>query len=277
MCQTCGKHFSERLWYLEPEKHRIRSDGLLKDIINKNMISLVILGFQLIKKKQPYGAEPLPGISQRLLNWFARTVHGMQALPDLDSAFRTIDLAEEVALVPCLCRKASDPNLPPAWHCIGMNMTAKICYQKPSAYPVRVISKQEAKDITAARRAQGAYQAVGWQWDANVAWVCNCDQYCGAHRAPELDWGLTPSYVAARLVQPEACNGCQECERWCLRQGALTFGKDGRPVIDEAFCRGCGLCIEHCPQEALGFVPREIFYDVMTKTVRDLGKEVARV
>ena len=270
--------FGERLWYLEPEKNRIRSEGLLKDIVNKNMISLVTAGFLLVKNKQSYGSKSLPGISQRLLKWITRKVHGVQAVPNLETAFQVIDQAEEVALIPCMCRQALNPELPLAWHCIGLNMIARVSYQKPSAaHPVRVISKQEAKDITAARRAEGAYQAVGWQWDANVNWVCNCDQYCGAHRTPEIDWSLTPSYVASKLVDPKSCDGCQECERWCLRKGALTFGKDGLPVIDEALCRGCGLCIEHCPQEALGFVPRQIFYDLTTKTVRDLGKEVARL
>jgi MinD superfamily P-loop ATPase len=57
----------------------------------------------------------------------------------------------------------------------------------------------------------------------------------------------------------------------------LTYGEDDRPVINEALCRGCGLCIENCPQKALGFVPRQVYYDVMTKTVRALGKEMIRM
>ena len=57
----------------------------------------------------------------------------------------------------------------------------------------------------------------------------------------------------------------------------MTFGRDGRPVIEEALCRGCGLCIEHCPQEALNFVPRQFVYDLTTKTIRDLGKGIVQV
>ena len=83
---------------------------------------------------------------------------------------------------------------------------------------------------------------------------------------------MIPSFVVASLVKPGACSGCQECARWCSRAGALTFAADGQVVINESLCRGCGMCIEHCPTKALGFVPRQVFYDVLTKTVRPLGK-----
>ncbi len=270
MCLTCGAHVTERLWYLESEKHRIRSLGLLRDLVGQNIDSLVLAGLHIIRKKQPYGPDRLNSISRSLLDWFALTVHGTQVLPDLDSALQVIERANELALIPCPCRRVLAPELPPAWKCIGLNLAARVYFRHQAQNPVRAISKEEAREIVATWRGQGAMQSAGWLWDANVIWLCNCDQYCGSHRAYELTWGMVPSFVVSHLLRPEQCQGCQECARWCLRPGALSFGPDGRVIVDEALCRGCGLCIEHCPNSALGFVPRKTFYDVLTRTIRPL-------
>jgi len=277
MCLTCGKHVAEQLWYLEPEKHRLRSLGLGRDAISYNLNPLIMSALKLIKRKQPYNTNPFTGISKWLLNWFGKTIHGVQALPDLDSAFQVIDMANEVSLTPCICRQALAPDQPPAWKCIGLNIAAQVQFQREAKEPVKAISKQEAKDITTEWRQRGAFQSAGWLWDANVIWMCNCDEHCGSHRVSELEWGMIPSFVVASLVKPGACSGCQECARWCSRAGALTFAADGQVVINESLCRGCGMCIEHCPTKALGFVPRQVFYDVLTKTVRPLGKGMVKL
>lgn len=278
MCLTCGSHVTERLWYLEPEKHRIRSMGLLREIVNRNLHPIITTGLKVVKKKQPYGIDDqLTGISKGLFDWFTKTFHGVQILPDLESAFRVIDTANELALIPCPCRQVLSPDLPPAWKCIGLNIAAKVYFRRETRDPVRAIGKQEAKELVAEWRQRGAFQSAGWLWEANVIWLCNCDEHCGSHRVPELEWAAVPSFVTSRLVQPEACDGCQACAAWCLRAGALTFAGDGRVVVDEALCRGCGLCIEHCPNGALGYAPRQMFYDVLSKTVHPLGNGVVKL
>jgi len=274
MCLTCGQHVTERLWYLEPEKHRLQSLGLLQDVFNRHLPPIVDAGLWVIGHKQPYGKRhQLNGVSRQLFNWLTQTVHGVQVLPDQASAFKVIDLANELALMPCPCRQIIAPHLPPAWKCLGLNLAAKIYFRRETPEPVRAIGKEEAKTLVAEWRAQGAYQSVGWLWNANVVWVCNCDQYCASHRLYEVEWATVPSFVVAHLARPEACQGCQACARWCLRPGALSFDADGRAAIDEALCRGCGLCVEHCPHGALGFAPRRVFYDVLHKTARPLSPE----
>ncbi len=48
--------------------------------------------------------------------------------------------------------------------------------------------------------------------------------------------------------QNKKCN--KECERFCplVRTGieCITFGERGKPVISEALCQGCGICINKC-------------------------------
>ena len=277
MCSTCGKHNAENLWYLDEERHRIRSLGLFRDIVSKNLNPLVTLGLKLVRRKQPdYLGSRMPVVSRGLLDWFAKTLHGMQFLPDIDSAFGVIDMANEIALMPCLCRLTMDPDEPPVYRCIAMNIAARIYERHDQAVDVRPIDKIRAKQLVSDWREKGAWQSVGWLWDANVIWVCNCDEHCIAYRAPEVTWGGIPSFLVSTVGDPSACSDCQQCANWC-KHGALSFDENGIAVVDGAACKGCGLCVDHCPTDALVLEPRRTYYDIRTKTVRNLGNEMVHL
>jgi len=272
MCLTCGKHNADRLWYLEAERHRIRSLGLWRDIVSDYLNGLVAVGLNLVKAKQPdYRGREMNRVSRDLLSWCARTLHGVQVLPDQDSAFKVIDLANELALMPCLCHKVMEEDAPPLRRCIAMNIAARIYRRDETKEDVQPISKADAKELIASWRARGAWQSVGWLWDANVIWLCNCDRYCVGHRAPEVDWGSVPSFVVATSA-PDQCAGCRDCEPWCLHD-ALSFDELDRVQVDGARCLGCGLCVEQCSTGALTLEPRQRFYDVKRKRVVQLGDE----
>ena len=117
---------------------------------------------------------------------------------------------------------------------------------------------------------------MGWLWDANVIWLCNCDENCVAYRAPEADWGSIPSFMVTTVGQKLNCAGCQECANWCKHR-AISHGEDGKVNVDQAYCKGCGLCIENCPNQVLVFEPRNTIYDVRTKTIRNLGNKMTQL
>ncbi|MFZ3077425.1 MAG: ribosome biogenesis/translation initiation ATPase RLI [Candidatus Aenigmatarchaeota archaeon] len=56
--------------------------------------------------------------------------------------------------------------------------------------------------------------------------------------------------------KPESCG--KECESFCPRVRAgdetVKFGENGKPVIDEGSCIGCGICVKKCPRDAIKIV-----------------------
>jgi len=277
MCLECGKHNSDNAWYLDEEKHRIKSLGLAKDIIAQHLNPLITVGLKFVRLKQPdYVNTKMNVVSRNLLSWSAKTLHGMQFLPNIEAAYNIIDMSNDLALMPCLCRKAMDPDDPPVMRCIAMNIAVKIYEKEDKNLEIQRISKDKAKELVRKWRKKGAWQSVGWLWDANVIWVCNCDEHCVAYRAPEAAWGGIPSFMIATVGKPSACVGCRECMAKCKHQG-IYFGEDDKVRVNPDKCKGCGLCIETCENQVLVFEPRQTYYDVRTKTIKHLGKEAAHL
>ncbi len=56
--------------------------------------------------------------------------------------------------------------------------------------------------------------------------------------------------------QPKKCN--YECIKYCpmVRTGEETVvqGEDGKPIISEELCEGCGICIKKCPFSAISII-----------------------
>ncbi len=60
--------------------------------------------------------------------------------------------------------------------------------------------------------------------------------------------------IDKELCKPDKCN--YECIRFCPinksgRNKAIEIGEDGKPVIYEHVCTGCGICIKKCPFHAI--------------------------
>jgi heterodisulfide reductase subunit A-like polyferredoxin len=60
---------------------------------------------------------------------------------------------------------------------------------------------------------------------------------------------ITLSAVTAR-VNPDKCASCLICVRSCA-YNVPRINKEGVSEIDEALCRGCGVCAAECPAKAI--------------------------
>ncbi|RLF41589.1 MAG: ribosome biogenesis/translation initiation ATPase RLI, partial [Thermoplasmata archaeon] len=67
--------------------------------------------------------------------------------------------------------------------------------------------------------------------------------------------------------QPKKCS--MECIKYCprVRTGdeTIVVGEDGKPVISEELCVGCGICVHKCPFDAIKIVglPEELETDLV--------------
>ena len=77
--------------------------------------------------------------------------------------------------------------------------------------------------------------------------------------------------------KPKNCS--QECIKYCPRVRAgdetIVIGEDGRPIISEELCVGCGICVHKCPFEAIKIIG--IAEELDTDLIHQFGKNGFRL
>ena len=71
--------------------------------------------------------------------------------------------------------------------------------------------------------------------------------------------------AATSYIDPEVCVGCQQCRQVCAYSAIDYDAGRGVCVVNEALCKGCGLCAATCPNKAVTlkhFKNEQIFHEL---------------
>ena len=184
------------------------------------------------------------------------------------------DLPDEydLAVGPCRCRLGNRNCDHELMTDIVIRRTAPIWYKELFPKDYRVISKEEAKEICRASRAAGMIQSIDrhlyWRGSENYFVVCNC---CKESCVPIIAYRLFKdepyAFYPSRnvsTVDEARCRGCGMCVEACpfeeRRLVSIVSGRKdngGTKAARVLNCQGCGLCADVCEANASAMIPRE--------------------
>jgi Fe-S-cluster-containing hydrogenase component 2 len=165
-----------------------------------------------------------------------------------------------IAVMDCPCKKALKA---PDWtinSCISVGKkTSQFWLDRcGKKYNARKISQKEAIDLIKKFREKGyltqAFFKVATGGSTGVICNChidNCVSLQASRFAQRFDPGLTMNADSGYSMQHDngKCRHCGTCARICQFE-AIGLNGDKRTYKRE-LCMGCGLCMEHCPGQAL--------------------------
>ncbi len=209
------------------------------------------------------GANPdrkqYTGLTKAFYNYFAKNYLGGQVVTSLDDMNQVLDLAEDIYVSYCSCKKSAGGG--EDYRCLFLNHNARFQRKKQikgkAPEQGRFIELDEAKEMVVDYRRKGHYGTVLWGLRPKVDCICNCDQYCAGLYTPEIRWGLLPSFTTSVVVNADECDpDCTICQNVCHAKAILK--PEGHQVtsVDQDKCIGCNLCIEKCPYTVCDQRPR---------------------
>jgi len=159
---------------------------------------------------------------------------------------------ESIVVLDCPCRMARPNPCLPLDVClvIGEPFASFTIEHHPGHS--RRITSEEAVNIIEEEHARGHVQHAFFK-DAMLNRfyaICNCCSCCcGAMQAWRNGVPMLESSGYVARVNPEDCELCGQCAEICPF-GVIKM-TDETVLIDETTCMGCGICVSHCPQNAL--------------------------
>ncbi|MFX1329884.1 MAG: DUF362 domain-containing protein [Promethearchaeota archaeon] len=145
----------------------------------------------------------------------------------------------------------------------------------------RLVSKESALEHLKKCREAGLVQMIGRnrldaQWlgvkpGEKLLSICNCDPCCCLWRVSSI---LTPKISSKIRKMPgvnvrvtDKCIGCGTCTKGICFVDAIEI-IENHAVINNNKCRGCGRCVEICPQKAIDLKIEDLQY--VKKSIKEI-------
>ncbi len=161
----------------------------------------------------------------------------------------------------CICRSASTcKDYPIKLGCLFLGEAARGINPQFG----RPVTKEEALDHVRRCREAGLLHMIGRNkldelWlgvkpGEKLLTICNCCPCCCLHKVlpflpTEVGAMFTKMPGVTVTVDVDKCKGCGTCTRGVCFTGAIQLHNNKSIISKE--CRGCGRCVEICPQKAI--------------------------
>ena len=187
---------------------------------------------------------------------------------DHERATAVIEEAGDLAVGICYCRHTrhhlGSACEAPLEMCMALNSAAGVIVRNGLG---RRIETGEALELLHESRERGLVQFAE-NVRRRVNFICNCCSCCceplnAARRFAHLDPVHTTGFLP--VLDEARCSGCGLCVEGCpVASMTLTDGRSGngdgpapkRALVDDSTCLGCGLCVRACTRNALSLERR---------------------
>ncbi|MFC1474936.1 hypothetical protein ACFLQK_02715 [bacterium] len=198
----------------------------------------------------------------------AKTIESVPDVLTYEKVEQMIDKANSVGLAHCACRESEENCDAPREACMLFDDTCDYLVDRGFA---RHLTKEEMKQKLIEFDEAGLVHQVNNAQD-RLTFICNCCPCCCGLLRSQLEFGNPNVFNASGFVAECDTGECSQCgicvDERCPME-AIEMANEG-PVIDEAKCLGCGLCVTGCNDEAMKLVRRGERTEP-AKTNRDMG------
>lgn len=263
MCEYCVKHGAGKKWYLQARNYlKNYNDDKKRKKFVEDFVGHFMTSYEHYlntgQTKRMLDFDDPNFIYRAVMRWYFTTQHSGQVVP-LEEAELIMELAGQIALVPCVCRMAN-AGVKKKLCMVFMHIPEDAWGHRhlQGERDIEPLEVEEAQQYLVDFADQGMVQTVWTFKSPHIGAVCNCDYpYCTAVRARK-NTGVIPSLFKSEYIAQinGDCTMCKKCVSKC-QFGALTVSAStNQMIVNEELCFGCGLCRNDCTRDAIKLIPR---------------------